>query len=195
MTTHPEHTGQDTMTGTKDFTSPDSPYYRKYPGTCDIDLPQLIALRLADGDSPVTEPYEVPDEFALAEAELADLLAERLITVPEAIDAGHPHVWVLAAGEEHDELDTSIYADRELARGDFAAAAAALLERWGAQTFDTITAEPSGALFLQLHCDLVRLDAQLITTAPYQVRPALPDSRCLDFAWAAIDTAQPAPAR
>jgi hypothetical protein len=52
---------------------PASPHYRKYPGTCDIDLTLLIAERLAVGPSPVTEAYEVPGEFALTEAELAGL--------------------------------------------------------------------------------------------------------------------------
>ncbi len=56
-----------------DRTDTRSPHYRKYPGTCDIDLTVLIAERLADGDSPVTEAYEVPAEFALTEAELAEL--------------------------------------------------------------------------------------------------------------------------
>jgi hypothetical protein len=56
-----------------DRTDTRSPHYRKYPGTCDIDLALIIAKRLAEGESPVTEAYEVPDEFALTEAELAGL--------------------------------------------------------------------------------------------------------------------------
>ena len=147
-----------------------SPYQRKYPGTCDIDLTMLTAQRLAEGDSPVDEAYEVPDEFRLTEAELAELLDGGDITAAEAIDAGHPAVWVLA-------------------RGDFAAFGAELLDRWGAGSFHQATVGADGSVYLQVQCDYVRLDAQLLTTQSWA---RVPDGPSVDIAWAAIETARPA---
>ena len=167
-----------------------SPYQRKYPGTCDIDLTMLTAQRLAEGDSPVDEAYEVPDEFRLTEAELAELLDDRAIDAAEAIDAGHPAVWVLARGEEYSEAsETRHYADRELARGDFAAFGAELLDRWGAGSFHQATVGADGSVYLQVQCDYVRLDAQLLTTQSWA---RVPDGPSADIAWAAIETARPA---
>jgi hypothetical protein len=139
--------------------------------------------------SVVTEAYEVPAEFALTEAELADLLYDRAISPAEAIAAGHPHVWVLTSGETHDEPVTRLYADRELARDDFAAAAARLLDRWGAGSFCQATRGTDSSVYLRVQCDYVRLDPQLVVT---QSQIAILDSPAIDIAWAAIEDATPA---
>jgi len=166
-----------------------SPYYRKYPGTCDIDLTLIIAERMAEGDSPVTEAYQVPDEFALTEAELAELLDDRAISVTEAIDAGHPHVYVLETGEESEGMRIlGIYTEAGLARGDFAGFAAEMLDRFGARDFDQVRAE-GPALVLQLACDQLRLGPQLVTT---QAQATPRDSYAIDLAWSVIDAALPA---
>jgi hypothetical protein len=177
------------------MTSTQSTKTQKYPGTCDIDLTVIIAERLADGDSPVTEAYEVPDEFALAEAELADLLDDRAITAGEAIDAGHPHVWVLETGElSEGGRILGIYTEADLARADLAGRIAQLLIDSGEYEVSLATADPAlRSLYAEVRCDWVRLGAELVTTQ-YQVR-TVPDGHAVDIAWAAIDSAAPAPPR
>jgi hypothetical protein len=141
-------------------------------------------------DVPGLYDTEVPDEFGLTEAELADLLVERNVAQAEAIEAGHPAVWILTAGEEYGEPSTTLlYADRDLARDDFAAMAAALLDRWGETGFGKAVLGTDGSIYLQSHCDYVRLDEHLLTTQS-QVTPR--DGHSIDIAWAAIDNARPA---
>lgn len=145
-------------------------------------------MNRTDTTTAVTQAYEVPAEFALTEAELAELLADRAITPAEAIDAGHPAVWVLTRGEEYSEAsEARHYADRELARGDFAAFGAELLERWGAGSFHRATAGADGSVWLQVQCDYVRLDAHLLTT---QGQARVPDGPAAGIAWSAIDAAR-----
>jgi hypothetical protein len=164
---------------------------QKYPGTCDIDLTVIIAERLAGGGSPVTEAYEVPDEFALTEAELAELFADLAITPGEAIDAGHPHVWVLETGElSEGGRILGIYTEADLARADLAGRLAQMLDNFGEREVSLATSDPAlRSVYAEVRCDWVRLGAELVTTQA-QVTPR--DSHYIDIAWTAIDSAQPA---
>jgi len=141
--------------------------------------------------SAITESYEVPQDCALTEAELAELLDSGDITPGEAIDAGHPHVWVLETGEcDEGGRILGIYTEAGLARDDLAGCVAEMLDNFGETQVDLATADPDlRTLYVEVRCDWARLGPELVTTQA-QVTPA--DSRYIDIAYAAIDTALPA---
>jgi hypothetical protein len=111
----------------------------------------------------VTESYQVPASCALTDAELAGLDitdAER-----EDAKAPQPQVWIMETGETGEGGSViGIYASRELAREDFYAQVAIMLDRFCESTPDRAERREDGTLDVQVHCDWLTLRPEPVVT-------------------------------